>query len=319
MTQRVGWKGLGIGIFATAAVIGGALLILIYGRVGTLRGKKFTLVASTSAARGVIRGTEVWLDGQRIGAVKDVSFQAPSASREERLVLTLDVLAKSRELIRRDSRIEIRSGASLIAEQVVYITSGTAKQPMIAAGDTLRALEQKDTEGLTSDFAIASREFPGILENVKLLATQMQSAQGTFGALGLDVGRTDMARVRARATRLMSRFSESNGTAGLARAGMGDLRARASRAMAQLDSVKALVFSDKHSLGRFRRDSTLMIEIGRLRAELAEVRRLAADPSGTIGRLRSDSAIVRNIHRDLAALDSLIADVKKHPLRYLPF
>ena len=42
-------------------------------------------------------------------------------------------------------------------------------------------------------------------------------------------------------------------------------------------------------------------------------------PNGTIGRLRGDSALIQNIHRDYAALDSLIADMKKHPLRYSPF
>jgi hypothetical protein len=35
--------------------------------------------------------------------------------------------------------------------------------------------------------------------------------------------------------------------------------------------------------------------------------------------LHTDSAIVLNVHRDLAALDSLVADVKKHPLRYIAF
>jgi ABC-type transporter Mla subunit MlaD len=319
MPQRVGWKGLGIGILSACAVIGGALLILIFGRVGSLHGKKFTLVVSTSAARGVIRGSEVWLDGQRVGAVKNVAFQPPSASRDERLVLTLEVLNSARDYVRRDSRISLRSGLSIIGEQVVYITSGTASQPGIRDGDTLRALAQNDNEGLTSDFALASKEFPGIIENVKLLGAQLQSAQSTLGALGLEQNGPDMGRLRARAARLLSQFTTSNGSIGLAVGSMGDMRARATRAMAQVDSVRALLASDKHSLGRLRRDSTLALEIGRLRAELANLQRLAAEPTGTIGRLRADSAIVRNVHRDLAALDSLIADVKKHPLRYIAF
>jgi hypothetical protein len=62
-----------------------------------------------------------------------------------------------------------------------------------------------------------------------------------------------------------------------------------------------------------------MREIAQLREEVAEVQRLAADPSGTIGRVRSDSAITRSIHRDLVALDSLMADMRKHPFRYIVF
>ena len=51
----------------------------------------------------------------------------------------------------------------------------------------------------------------------------------------------------------------------------------------------------------------------------ADVQRLASSPNGTIGRARADSVIIRNVHRSLAQVDSLIADVKKHPLRYISF
>ena len=89
--------------------------------------------------------------------------------------------------------------------------------------------------------------------------------------------------------------------------------------MAQIDSIRALFSSDQHSLGRFRRDSSVLLEITRTRTELADLRRLAASPNGTVGRMRSDSAIVRAIQRDLIAIDSLKADMKKHPLRYIAF
>ena len=63
----------------------------------------------------------------------------------------------------------------------------------------------------------------------------------------------------------------------------------------------------------------MLLEITRTRTELAELRGLAASPNGTFGRVRSDSAIVRAIQRDLVAIDSLKADMKKHPLRYIAF
>jgi hypothetical protein len=94
---------------------------------------------------------------------------------------------------------------------------------------------------------------------------------------------------------------------------------RAKRAVAQVDSIRALLASDNHSLGRFRRDSTLMSSVAAVRAELARLQALATDPNGTIGRARADSIIIRNIHRDFVSLDSLFADIKKHPLRYIAF
>jgi hypothetical protein len=188
----------------------------------------------------------------------------------------------------------------------------------VADGDTIRALEQADVEGVTSDAALASREIPGILENVKLLAAQLQTAEGTLGSLGVEGGGAKLSKLGETASRLMGRVMESRGSVRLALTEGASLRARhLSRSL--VDSIRRLLASDAHSLGRFRRDSTLVSEIGRVRNELAVVQQLAASPNGTVGRFRADSAIVQNVHRTLVAIDSLVADMKKHPLRYIAF
>src|SRR5215217_6831507 len=169
MARHPRWKELSIGIIATCGVIIVALVILVYGRVGILHGSKFTLYVTTDAARGVIRGTEVWLDGQKVGVVKGVAFQEPTAPPSARLVLILSMLESSRSRVRQDSRVQVRSGGSIIGDRVVYLNSGTAARPAVSDGDTVRAVEQADIEGVTSDAAFASRELPGIIENVKLL------------------------------------------------------------------------------------------------------------------------------------------------------
>lgn len=320
MAHRTSWKDLTIGLVSAAGVIVGAFLILTFGRVGRLHGKTFSLYVTTDAARGVIRGTEVWLDGQKVGLVRNIDFRPPSVPRSERLVLALNVLDDAKPLIRVDSKVQVRPGGTLIGDQVVYLNTGTARMRQVADGDTIHSVDQSDFEAVSAEFALASRDFPAIIENVKLLTAQLQSAQGTLGAFGLEGGGTEMTRLRAKTGRLMARLSDSTSVLGAALAGGPDvIRQRASRAMAQADSIRALLASDQHSLGRFRRDSTLVRDVAQLRVEMQRLQDLAASPQGTIGRLRSDSAITRGIHRDLAALDSLFADLKKHPLRYIAF
>jgi len=319
MSRQFRWKNLRIGVLAAVGITAAAFMILVFGRVGVLHGPKFALHVTTDAARGVIRGTDVWLDGQKVGVVTGVTFRPPSAPLTDRLVITLSVLERERSRIRKDSRIRVRSGGSIIGDRVVSVNSGSATSPVVVDGDTIRALEQADVEGVTSDAALASREIPGILENLKLLAAQLQTTQGTLGALGLETANARLLDVGERAQRLMGQFSESRGSVQKALTQAGALRAQAAASLARVDSIRTLLASDAHSLGRFRRDSTLVTEIGRVRNELAVVQQLAASPNGTIGRLRADSAIMHNIQRSLASMDSLIADMKKHPLRYIAF
>jgi len=319
MDHGLRWRQLSIGITAFTVVVSAAVLILIFGRVGTLRGQKFRLYVATDAARGVTRGTEVWLDGKKVGLVRSVSFRSPTAPPKERLILALDVLEKDQAKVRFDSRVQVRAGANIIGDRVVYMTSGTIHARPVVDGDTLRAFEQNDMEELSSEAALASREFPGIIENVKLMSAAIKGAEGTLGAFGVDAGSADMRRIRARTRRLFSRLSDSTGSLGLARSASDEFLSRAKIAMAQVDSIRTLFSSDQGSLGRFRRDTTILTHITRTRSELATLRLLAADPSGSIGRTRKDSAIVRQIRRDLAKIDSLRADMKKHPLRYIVF
>jgi hypothetical protein len=320
MAHRLAWKDLGIGIAAACLVTGGAMAILFFGRVGTLKGKTFRIYVTTDAARGLIKGSDVWLDGQRVGLVKRISFRPPTTTQKERLVLALDVLDFARGHVRADTRVQIRAGGNVIGNQVVYLSSGSATQQGLADGDTLRGGQQTDMEGMTSDAALASKEFPRILENVTLLAAGLRSIEGTLGAFGLDtMSNRRIAALKARSGRIKDQLSDSRGSVRLAFRAKDHLLARAVQAMARVDTVRVLMTSDRQSIGRFRRDSTLIREIAQLREEVAEVQRLAADPSGTIGRIRSDSAITRSIHRDLMALDSLMADMRKHPFRYIVF
>jgi hypothetical protein len=319
MSRRLRWRNLALGVASAAVVLTVALLILVYGRVGTLRGKTFRIYVTTDAARGVIRGTEVWLDGQKVGLVKNVDFRAASTSTKERLVLSLEMLDVARSHVRADSRVDIRAGGTLIGNQVVYITSGTAKNAVIADGDTLQSRGQSDLESAVSKAAVAVREFPAVMANVKVLAAQLQSAQGTIGAVMGLKGDVKFGAVRARTERVIGRLSSSSGTISLALSDSALLRARVQAAMARADSIRQLLASDSHSLGRFRKDSTLARDVADIRSELGRVRSLLNNPDGTIGRLRTDSALVRAVHRDFAAFDSLFTDLKKHPLRYIAF
>jgi ABC-type transporter Mla subunit MlaD len=319
MSHHPRWIDLRTGLVSAAVVLAAAVLVLVFGRVGSLHGKTFRLYATTQAARGVIRGTEVWLDGKKVGLVRSVNFRSPAVSPGERLVLTMDLLDNVRTHVRFDSRVQVRGGGTLIGDQVVYLTSGTARMREVANGDTIHAAEQTDLEVLTSEAALAARDFPPILQNVKLLAAQLRSTEGTLGAFTLGQHTAALDRVEARTDRVLARLSNGNGTFALAMSSQSALRARAELAMAELDSVRALLASNDHSLGRFRRDSTLVRDLRRIHEDLDAARQLADSGRGTAARLQADSALVLGVHRDLIALDSLFADLKQHPLRYIAF
>jgi phospholipid/cholesterol/gamma-HCH transport system substrate-binding protein len=319
MPRRTSWKELIIGIVSLAAVLGIGGAILVFARVGMMHGKAFRLYAQASAARGVIRGTEVWLSGQRVGTVKSVSFLPPSVDTASRVLITMDVLESAQQQIRENSTIRIRAGGSLIGAPIVDVAIGTSSAPAVTNDDTLHTLPQSDFENVASEFAVASKDFPVIITNLKLLNTQLHSVQGTLGAMGIEKGGRELPIAREHLGRLSGQLTTPIGTVGRALSKSSPLAARAQRVMARVDSVRTLLASDRSVLGRFRRDSSLLREVADVRNEVDILRARMADPHGTLGRASADSAVFVALGTAQRNLTALMADLKRHPLRYLNF
>lgn len=319
MARRLAWSNVRGGLIAAIVIVGICVATLKYARVGALRGDRIRLYAAVGAARGVLRGSEVWLLGQKVGRITDIRFRPPSASdTASRVLISMEVLEKHRGAIHRDAEAQIRPGGSFIGAMVVYLTPGTLAAPIIRDGDTVHAKAQSDAEGATAQLGAATRELPAIMSDVKTIRADLQSSRGTLGAfMANGVDRGPIRSAGAQMARLRERLTSGRGSLG--RIMNGGLGARASRVMVRVDSVRALVGSSGSSVGRLRGDSALIAEVTSIRTELAEVRASLTDSRGTAGRVLHDSAAfsaLGEVHREMTLL---LADLKKNPLRYSPF
>ncbi|HEX2778958.1 MAG TPA: MlaD family protein [Gemmatimonadaceae bacterium] len=319
MPRIQNWRSLLPGLLALAATIAFAIGVLTFARVGALHGSTIRVYSAMNEARGVMKGTPVWLNGQSVGQVVRVEFTPPSADTTVHVLVVMDVLKRYARFVRVDARAQIRSGGTLIGAPVVYLASVSTDARTVRSGDTLRSLPQGDPEGVASQIALASRDFPAIIENVKELRADLSSARGTTGAL-LNDDALAVDVVVNRGTRLADRALHGSGSVGRALSGGASAAgARAQRALARADSLRAVVASAKDKVGRVRGDSTLLQSVTAARNEISIARALLAEPRGTAGRVLHDSVLVRQLTSAERELGLLLADLRKHPLRYVAF
>ena len=317
MARRLSWADVRGGLIACIAIAVVAVVILKFMRVGALHGDTFPMYALVGEARGVTKGSEVWLSGQKIGKITDIRFRPPAvADTTKRIEIRMDVLEEYRGALRRDAIAQIRSGGSIIGPPVVYLSPGTPRGAPLQPGDTVRTLVQSDVEGASGQFGAAAKEFPVIMANVKVLRAQLQASEGTMGALMNGPGMGELERARIQTTRLMNRVSGGGGGS-IGPIMSGGLTNRAGRVMARVDSVRALLASPGRSLGRFRRDSTLLRTVDDIRRELTLVQANLDEPRGTVGRALKDSALTTALAQAQREMTLLFADIKQNPRRYL--
>lgn len=316
MPARLSWRNLLPGLVAFAVLLGIGVGVVMFAGVGQVRGEKVRLYVLTDQARGIMRGSDVWLAGQKIGTVEEIGFKAPGTDSGGRVVIAVDVRKSQAEQIRRDSRVQVRAGANVIGPIVLYFEAGTPQSPALRSGDTLRATQQSDVAVATTKLGEATKELGPLMADARLVMARVRDPRGTLGAAMRERGGGQVARLRANLSRLMSHNQlVSNG----APSGASVVMAGARGALARADSIQALLRSPTSSFGRFRRDSTLMQTVGSVRDELAALRVQLDSADGTIGRLASDSAITRSVANAQREMARLFEDIRKRPMRYVNF
>ncbi len=319
MPRHVSWRALWPGLALAGALAFGVFWVFVYARVGALRGDTYRIYSVTSDARGVLKGTEVWLAGQKVGLVAGIHFRPITSDTLRRLLMELEVLEEFQPLIRGNSFVQIRPGGTLIGQQVVAISTGTVSSPALAPGDTIVAQPQGDTETLASEIAGLGRAFTDVMGHAGSIREQLMTVSGVARLEDGEPGSIQLEVLRTRAEHLSS-AAVGDGTVGLVlRGGSKTLVGRALAVTARADTLAQLLASDRTVFGQFRRDTTLGHHVAALRDEVSRVRALAAAPVGTIGRARTDDAIALELGELERRLDALIEDIKRRPLRYLHF
>jgi ABC-type transporter Mla subunit MlaD len=272
-----------------AAIILATAAVLIFARVGSLHGDTYRLYVLSDEARGVISGTEVWLAGQKIGAVHGISFRPVSSDSLGRLAVALDILDRYKLAIRGDSRAEFRNGSTPIGATIVSISIGSPESPVLDANDTIPRARQIDPDSVRNALSAAARQIPALVDDADGL---IHAFRGALGRSASDSA-PQLSVIAERLGRLSRRMDSGSGTMALVSSD-SVVAQRIDRIASRTRSLAAALDS-ANSLGRAVHDSALSRAITDVRSDIATLRTQLEEERGTAGRLVYDDAILRQL------------------------
>jgi hypothetical protein len=315
MARTLEWRDLKTGIIGFAVIVGLVLSILLFARVGALHGDTTDIYVVTDDAPGVLNGTEVWLSGLKVGLVKDIHFRPPSTDTLQRLAIHLEILSQHMPFIRRDAYADIRPGGNLIGSPVVWISSGTSNAPALGTGDTLVEVSTGKMKPVGERVEQLGRRMAVLADSGGKVLRLLQSQAGTAGRL-IGTGWPRVTEQTDQISRLARKATRGDGT--LAAMLHGDLRAHLASIRATKDSITLLMSSGNGNIARLRSDSAFANRVAHLQSELDSLRSVYGAGTG-IGKMKTDSALTSEMARIRVELAALMADIKKHPMRYINF
>jgi ABC-type transporter Mla subunit MlaD len=302
-----------VGIAVSAATVAAVVAIMVFARLGIVHGRTMRLYVEANRGEGIIPGTEVWLDGIKVGAVRWVRFQPPSTDTTKRLLIAVDVVEDVRQRIRGDTRVSIEPGSSQLGAPVIQLRGGHLGALPLPEGDTLVTRDARRLGTTREQLALTAQSLPVVLSNFNTVLDHLSSHSVTIGA---DTRRLEV--LRGQANRLMADTAFRHGSIALAISdGFGQ---RVQQVVARADSLMKVVAGPAGAGARMGPDGDLTRAVDQVDSELTALhtqveRRRATDPqdTATLATLRTQ---IDQLHERLR---SLVADVAHRPLRYMNF
>lgn len=312
MASRIHWSDLRVGIIGAIAIVVSVVSILLFARVGALHGDTKKMYVTAPDVSGVLKGTEVWIAGKEVGQVADVRFRPITSDTLQRVIMETDVLVEYLPLIRGDSWADIRPGGNLIGSPVVYIKAGTARAPALRAGDTVRSRIGGRIAAFGSQVDTLADKLVELASGSGKLIDKLSDPTNSVGAFR-SRGIAQLRDARDVVSMYSTKATQGNGS--LALAYRNDVVGRMKGLLAAKDSIFQLVNSPTGNVGRFRKDSTLMLRVSNLRAGIDSLRSLTSGAG--ITKMRGDTLLSAAMAKARREIDSLMIEIKKHPGRYI--
>ncbi|MGH7480549.1 MAG: MlaD family protein [Longimicrobiales bacterium] len=303
------------GFIILGSILGVAVLIFFLDDILRNLREPYRIVAVLPEAERVAPGTPVWVAGKEVGVVLETSFLPVTGDTAARVAALVTLPGETRAVLRADSDIRLHRPTPLGAP-VLEMSPGSAGAPRLNDGDTLRApAGTRVTATLATAVSLYGEldslvvESGTLIDAIDARGRDVEALQRSVGAANraLDELRTDLA---AGPVRLLDdtgfRAHVEN-----ARRNVAELarlfRMRADQ-LAPLGDAATGDSADATGLAQRLRD---------LASELQTVAALLDSPAGTIGRMREDSALILALDSVRTQLDSLIAEARRDPGRFI--
>jgi len=271
------------------------------------------IVVLASEARGLVPGAEVWVAGAPSGRVTRVRFDDPHGPAESRVIVHARLHRKALPFLRADTRATISSSA-LLAPVVLKLDAGHPASGPFDLADTLRVPAARTTDGVLALARSGRAEVESLAVLSRALSARLAEGRGTAARLGEDGELVERlhdvmrnaadlsAAIGSEESFLKRQAADSLGPTLLAMAGTLRALGDGERAEAVAGAL-----------------STLTERLDRISGNLERLDRELREGRGTAGRALYDDEIARQQEALRARWDSLRAELKKDPGRWLRF
>jgi phospholipid/cholesterol/gamma-HCH transport system substrate-binding protein len=309
------WEQLKVGLLIVVAFVVLGIAAVRLGQAANLFTERYELVALLPNASGLREGGSVMVAGQLSGIVESIEFLPADGDTTQNLKVTMKVDERTREQIRSDSRVKVRT-MGLLGDKTLDISPGTVPNAILEPGDTLDVEPSLDYEQVLAQAAGAVGDMVQLTADLRSITGGLVRGEGTMGQLLSNRTLYDeLAGTLTRTNSLLTRLQRPDGTFGRL---LDDpaLYERMVRLTGSLDTLTRTMATSDGTLGKLLRDDTLYVRLTSIAANADSALKLMTQGQGFAARMLSDQALYDRLNKTLTDLSAILEDVRANPGKY---
>jgi len=336
-TRSLAWSELKLGIIGVIAVALVSLMVLSVGGKGGFFWQRYPLKTRFSDVQGMKTGAVVRVAGKEVGKVTSIEFAG------DEIEVAMELSQKVRPLVTDRSQARIGS-LSLLGEPIIEVQAASTGKPL-ADWAYLPGVGSKGPVGDLADTAVKNLDIAGALladvragkgtmgklftdealySQLRELSTasaevvrNLQKGKGTLGALTTDdaVYKSMKASVD-NLQAVTDKINRGEGPLGRLLNDEGMSRSLGNTA-SNVEAMTDRLNKGQGTAGKLMNDNQLYDQFASVASRLDRIATGLDGGRGTAGQLLNDKQLYDNLNHAASELNSLIADIRKDPKKYL--
>jgi len=320
MKKQLMWAKLKVGIVITLALLTLFITVFFAGNIQDIFSPKVQIKAQIKDARGLRRGSPVWISGIEIGSVKSRDLNP-----EYGTLVTMSVNRGAMKFIKKDSQASVLT-MGLLGDKYIEVSVGSLQAELIKPGDMIKGAAQLEIQDIVNASSESIQKVTEFMDKFGNFIEKIEKGEGTIAKFLKDPSIYDNLRETTKTlSGIVKDFKESEGTMKLL---MKDpsLYNKLLNTTSSLEEFSSKLNRGQGTLRRLAEDPQLYENLNTASKQLSLILEKIDAGEGVAGSLVKDKELNREMKDTLVELKNsvtefkeLIKDVKEHPKKYLKF
>lgn len=318
--KQLSWSKLKAGLVITLALLILIVAIFFAGGIGEIFSPRIELKAQFKDAKGLRRGSPVWLFGTEVGSVKNINLDPLQGA-----IVTISIDKSVQTFIKKDAQASILT-MGLLGDKYIELSSGSPLVEPIHSGEMIKGGAQIEFSDIMGTASIAIGKMGEFITKLDNLVVKMEKSQGTVSKFFTDPAVYDnLSQTTKMMSQILGDIKNSRGTMKMLIEDPS-LYNKLLTATSSIEEFSKKLDESHGTLKRLIEDPEFYENLNRGSKQLSSILERIDKGEGLSGAFLKNEGLVRELSDALlefkklsVELEALVKDIKEHPKKYLKF